>query len=53
MAGLAESVPVWGGHRPALPIDARLRAEIVGRQPFGVFLRIADHSDNMGLAEVV
>jgi ribosomal protein S1 len=36
----------------ALPVGARIAAEVIGRQHFGVFLRIADHPDAIGLAEV-
>ena len=42
----------WLATVQALPVGARFTAEVIGRQPFGVFLRIANHANAIGLAEV-
>ncbi|PSL51511.1 hypothetical protein B0I31_12041 [Saccharothrix carnea] len=36
----------------ALPVGAPIAGEVIGRQPFGVFIRIDGAPDAVGLAEV-
>ncbi|GAA1294076.1 hypothetical protein GCM10009634_48000 [Saccharothrix xinjiangensis] len=37
---------------PALPVGAPIDGEVIGRQPFGVVIRIDGAPDAVGLAEV-
>ncbi|MET9959940.1 S1 RNA-binding domain-containing protein [Streptomyces sp. NPDC006326] len=48
----AVSASTWTETVRALPVGARITGEVVGRQPFGVFLSIDDRPDAMGLARV-
>lgn len=42
----------WGATVAALPVGAPIAGEVIGRQPFGVFIRIDGAPDAVGLAEV-
>ncbi|ANP55140.1 hypothetical protein J2Z21_003370 [Streptomyces griseochromogenes] len=42
----------WAATVAALPVGARITGEIIGRQPFGVFIRIEGFPDAVGLAEI-
>jgi hypothetical protein len=42
----------WPATTEALPIGAPVTGEVIGRQPFGVFIRINGIPDALGLAEV-
>ncbi|MFD8562955.1 hypothetical protein ACFV1N_37255 [Streptosporangium canum] len=42
----------WPATVEALPIGARVSGEVIGRQPFGVFLRIDGVPGALGLAEI-
>lgn len=42
----------WAATTEALPIGTQITGQIIGRQPFGVFIRIDDHPDASGLAEI-
>lgn len=43
----------WPATVAALPIGATVTGEVVGRQPFGVFLRFDEVPDAVGLAEIL
>nr|BFF25030.1 hypothetical protein GCM10025732_29950 [Glycomyces mayteni] len=43
---------MWSETLRALPVGTPVAAEVIGRQPFGVFLRFEDHPDAIGLAEI-
>ncbi|MGW4412003.1 hypothetical protein ACWEJ6_48915 [Nonomuraea sp. NPDC004702] len=42
----------WSASCQALPIGTRVTGKVIGRQPFGVFLRIDGVPDAIGLAEI-
>jgi hypothetical protein len=42
----------WATTVAALPADARIKGEVIGRQRFGVFIRIDGVPDAVGLAEI-
>nr|WP_243876055.1 barstar family protein [Streptomyces sp. 846.5] len=42
----------WSATRRELPVGAAITGEVIGRQPFGVFLRIDGHPDAIGLVEI-
>ncbi|WP_051715932.1 hypothetical protein [Streptomyces sp. NRRL S-475] len=42
----------WAATVEALPVGSRITGEVIGRQPFGVFLRIEGVPDAIGLAEI-
>ncbi|WP_188277531.1 hypothetical protein [Streptomyces sp. CBMA152] len=42
----------WSETVRVLPVGTRIAGEVVGRQPFGVFLAIDDHPNAMGLARI-
>ncbi|MFG2308887.1 hypothetical protein ACGFS9_09455 [Streptomyces sp. NPDC048566] len=42
----------WTATVTALPEGARIRGEVMGRQRFGVFIRIHGMPDAVGLAEI-
>lgn len=42
----------WNDTVRDLPLGGYVTGEVIGRQPFGVFIRIDDHSDAIGLAEI-
>lgn len=42
----------WAETRQALPRGSQITGEVVGRQRFGVFVRINEVPDAMGLAEI-
>ena len=41
----------WAATVAALPLGASITGEVIGRQPFGAFLRVAGVPDAMALAE--
>lgn len=43
---------VWAATVAALPMGASVTGEVIGRQPFGVFLRVDGVPDAMALAEI-
>jgi ribosomal protein S1 len=42
----------WAATIAALPVGSRITGEVIGRQPFGVFIRIDGVPEAMGLAEI-
>lgn len=42
----------WPATTAALPVGARIRGQVIARQPFGVFIRIDGVPDTLGLAEI-
>lgn len=42
----------WSATCEALPVGTRVTGEVIGRQRFGVFLRIDGAPDAVGLAEI-
>ncbi|MEV7170501.1 hypothetical protein AB0O18_12460 [Streptomyces sp. NPDC093224] len=42
----------WSETVRALPISTRVTGEVIGRQPFGVFLSLAGCPDAVGLARI-
>jgi hypothetical protein len=42
----------WAATIAALPLGASITGEVVGRQPFGVFIRVDGVPDAMALAEI-
>jgi ribosomal protein S1 len=42
----------WPQTVEALPVGTRIAGEVIGRQPFGVFLSVGGHPAALGLAEV-
>ncbi|MFJ5267605.1 hypothetical protein [Streptomyces sp. NPDC088358] len=42
----------WAATVEALPVAARVAGEVIGRQRFGVFIRIDGVPDAVGLAEI-
>lgn len=48
----AAAARVWAGTVEALPVGTQVCGEVIGRQPFGVFLRIDHHPAAIGLAEI-
>lgn len=44
---------VWAATIAALPVGASVAGEVIGRQPFGVFIRIDGLPGAMGLAEII
>lgn len=42
----------WAATVAALPVGSRITGEVIGRQPFGVFLRIEGVPDAVALAEI-
>ncbi|WP_328692757.1 hypothetical protein OHA74_30045 [Streptomyces phaeochromogenes] len=42
----------WAATVAALPVGARVAGEVVGRQPFGVFILFEGVPNAMGLAEI-
>ncbi len=48
----ADAAATWPGTVRALPVGTRLTGEVIGKQPFGVFLAVDGHPDALGLAEV-
>ncbi|MFG2477350.1 hypothetical protein [Streptomyces fagopyri] len=43
---------IWAATVAALPVGARVEGEVIGRQRFGVFIRICGMPDAVGLAEI-
>jgi hypothetical protein len=43
----------WPATLSALPLGTRVTGEVIGRQPFGVFLRFDEVPDAIGLAEIL
>ncbi|MCX4468423.1 hypothetical protein OG980_30350 [Streptomyces albidoflavus] len=50
--GSARAQAAWPATCEAFPVGTQVTGEVVGRQPFGVFLRIAGVPDAIGLAEI-
>ncbi|MER6622701.1 MULTISPECIES: hypothetical protein [unclassified Streptomyces] len=42
----------WAATVSALPVGTRVTGQVVGRRPFGVFLRIDDVPHAVGLADI-
>ncbi|MFP8963322.1 hypothetical protein ACLIYP_22635 [Streptomyces nanhaiensis] len=42
----------WAQTAAALPLGTKVAGQVIGRQPFGVFIEIDGHPDALGLAEV-
>lgn len=49
----ARAQAAWSATLDALPVGTRVTGEVIGRQPFGVFLRIDGAQDAIGLAEIL
>ncbi|WP_329377602.1 S1 RNA-binding domain-containing protein [Streptomyces sp. NBC_01351] len=47
-----EAAPAWTETVRVLPVGTPLTGEVVGRQPFGVFLAIDGHPEAVGLARI-
>jgi ribosomal protein S1 len=43
---------VWNETVRSLPVRGHITGDVIGRQPFGVFIRIDHHPDAIGLAEI-
>lgn len=48
----ADRPAAWPTTVRALPVGTRITGEVIGRQPFGVFLSVDGHPDAVGLAKV-
>ncbi|MFK0017045.1 S1 RNA-binding domain-containing protein [Streptomyces sp. NPDC091027] len=48
----AELTVAWPKTVRVLPVGTRITGEVIGRQPFGVFLSVDGHPDAVGLARV-
>ncbi|MEU9079106.1 S1 RNA-binding domain-containing protein [Kitasatospora sp. NPDC048538] len=48
----ARAQATWSATCQALPLGTQITGEVIGRQPFGAFLRIEHHPDAVGLAEI-
>jgi ribosomal protein S1 len=44
---------VWAATIAALPVGASVAGEVIGRQPFGVFIRLDGLPGAVGLAEII
>ncbi|MET8137478.1 hypothetical protein ABZV24_37185 [Streptomyces sp. NPDC005251] len=44
---------VWAATIAALPVGVSVAGEVIGRQPFGVFIRIDGLPGAVGLAEII
>ncbi|MFF1812356.1 hypothetical protein ACFVXW_25095 [Streptomyces sp. NPDC058251] len=44
---------VWTATLAALPLGASVSGEVIGRQPFGVFIRVDGVLSAMALAEII
>lgn len=42
----------WAATLAALPVGSRITGEVIGRQPFGVFIRMDGVPDAVALAEI-
>ncbi|MFE5922972.1 hypothetical protein [Streptomyces sp. NPDC056468] len=42
----------WAATVAALPVGTRITGEVIGRQPFGVFIRLEGVPDVVALAEI-
>ncbi|MFC4336143.1 RNA-binding protein [Salininema proteolyticum] len=42
----------WPNMVTALPVGTDVAGEVIGRQPFGVFLRLEGHPQAIGLAQI-
>lgn len=42
----------WAATVASLPVGTRITGEVIGRQPFGVFIRIDGAPDAIALAEI-
>ncbi len=49
----ARARAAWSATCQALPLGAQITGEVIGRRPFGVFLRIDEVPDAIGLAEII
>ncbi|MCX5129306.1 hypothetical protein [Streptomyces sp. NBC_00347] len=48
----ARAQTAWDRTVVELPVGTPVAGEVIGRQPFGVFIRLDGHPDAIGLAEV-
>lgn len=48
----ARARTAWDCTVAELPVGSPVAGEVIGRQPFGVFIRLDGHPDAVGLAEV-
>ena len=49
----ARARAAWSATCRALPLGTQITGEVIGRRPFGVFLRIDEVPDAIGLAEII
>lgn len=49
---VADAAAAWPETVRSLPVGSSIAGEVIGRQPFGVFLAIDGHSEAMGLGRV-
>ncbi|MFC1415601.1 hypothetical protein [Streptacidiphilus cavernicola] len=49
----ARAQAAWAATCRALPLGTQITGEVIGHQPFGVFLRIDAVPDALGLAEII
>ncbi|MFF3215437.1 hypothetical protein ACFYYB_32975 [Streptomyces sp. NPDC002886] len=49
----ARARTAWDRTAAELPVGTRVAGEVIGRQPFGVFIRLDGHPEAIGLAEVI
>ncbi|MFE1882100.1 hypothetical protein [Streptomyces diastatochromogenes] len=42
----------WAATVAALPVETQITGEVIGRQPFGIFIRIDGVPDAVALAEI-
>ncbi|MFE2167822.1 S1 RNA-binding domain-containing protein [Streptomyces sp. NPDC059447] len=50
--GMPDAASAWTETVCGLPVGTRITGEVVGRQPFGVFLSIDNRPDAVGLARI-
>ncbi|MFI8266269.1 MULTISPECIES: hypothetical protein [unclassified Streptomyces] len=48
----ARARSAWERTVADLPVGTSITGEVIGRQPFGVFIRLNGHPDAIGLAEI-
>ncbi len=49
----ARAWAAWPATCRGLPLGTQIAGEVIGRRPFGVFLRIDEVPDAIGLAEII
>ncbi|WP_455354664.1 hypothetical protein [Streptomyces sp. SYSU K217416] len=42
----------WSATMSALPVGTRITGQVVGREPFGIFIRIDDAPSAVGMADI-